>query len=268
MTRRDAAPGASPGVAPNDSPGGSPGARRERAGRSLAGSTRVRRTFAYRVNHALRGDIQAVRAALGSALEQVSAAPPPNPAREALAWVEDAVARLERRALDIALLTQAESGELELNRQTQRLTWVVKEAIAAWEDRAAMDKITLRADLGACDAARAALDRTLMVRALGALLSNAIRFSPPGAEVTIHGACDGGVARITVRDTGCGFARGDATRVFKPFAVGKREAKGRGNGLGLGLAVARAVIEAHGGRVWVVEDGEPGGAVAVELPLK
>lgn len=252
MTMRDAPPSAPPIARPR---------------RSLSSSPRVRRTFAYRVNHTLRGDIQTVRAALGSALEQARAASLPVPARDALARLEDAVAHLERRALDIALLTQAESGELELDCQPQRLKWVIEKAVRDYRGMRAMDGVRLKADLTGCGTTKAQLDRKFMLRALGALLHNAIRFSPPGGVVTIHGAPDGAVARITIRDEGRGFAPGDAARVFKPFAAGKHEAAGRGNGLGLGLAVARVVIEAHGGRVWVVEDGEPGGAVAVELPL-
>jgi K+-sensing histidine kinase KdpD len=106
-----------------------------------------------------------------------------------------------------------------------------------------------------------------MLRALEALLDNAIRFSPYGGIVTIHGERDDGAVRLTVRDQGNGFAPGDAKRVFALFAVGKNVEDGTGNGLGLGLAVARAIVEAHGGRIQVVKSKEPGGAVAIELPL-
>ncbi len=240
-------------------PDSAPGAQPPRS-RSVA-----QRDFARRVNHTLRGDVHAVRLALGSALEQSRAIPLPASARKAFARVEQAVAHLERRALDIALLTQAESGALEINRQPERLKWVVEEAMREYRALAVKAGVTQRAEMATSGSAP--LDRELMQRALGALLSNAIRFSPYGGVVTVHCERDGGVVRLTVRDQGKGFAPGDAKRVFAPFAVGKNVEEGTGNGLGLGLAVARAIVTAHGGRIQVVKSAEPGGAVAVELPL-
>lgn len=231
------------------------------------GRSAAQRDFARRVNHALRGDVHAVGMALSEALEQARAASLPASAREAFARLERAVTYMERRALDIALLTQAESGALELARQPERLKWVIEEASGNYREMASRYSVRLRLDLATCGTAAPPLDREFMTRALGALLDNAIRFSPPGGVVSVHGERDGGVARITVRDQGSGFAPGDERRVFKPFAVGKNEEDGSGNGLGLGLAVARVIIEAHGGRIWVVASKEQGGAVTIELPL-
>ncbi len=242
-------------------------ASRQRAPRHAPGQNAAQRAFASRVNHALRGDIHAVRAALSAALEQARAAALPAPARAAFTQLERAVAGLEQRALDIALLTRAESGALELNRQPQRLKWVIEAACQKYRGMAGRYGVKLRLDLAACGTLAPPLDQELMERALAALLDNAIRFSPRDGVVMVCGGQDGDVARIMVRDQGSGFAPGDEKRVFAPFAVGGNVESGSGDGLGLGLAVARAIVEAHGGRIRVAQSKEPGGAVTIELPL-
>lgn len=249
---------------PDSAPNGEP---RPQPARPSQARSAAQRDFARRVNHTLRGDVHAARLALSAALEQTRALSLPASTREAFARVERAVAHLERRALDIALLAQTDSGTLELDRQPHRLKWVIEEAAHEYRRPAARQGVTLRTDLAACGMTPAPLDRKLMLRALGALLDNAIRFSPQGGVVTIHGARDGDIARITVRDQGNGFVPGDAKRVFAPFAVGKNVEDGSGSGLGLGLAVVRTIVAAHGGRIQVVKSKEPGGAVAIELPL-
>jgi signal transduction histidine kinase len=242
-------------------------AGQRRAERSPRGWSAPQRNFASRVNHALRGDVHAVRMALSAAIEQARVLSLPEPAHQACVRIERAVAHLERRTLDIALLTQAESGALELACQLERIKWVVEEARGNYLGMASPRDVKLRRDLAACGKTSVSLDRALMVRALGALLDNAIRFSPEGGVVTVRGERDDGIVRITVRDQGSGFALDDAKRVFTPFAVGKNAKDGSGNGLGLGLAVAHAIVKAHGGRIQIVKSKEPGGAVAIELPL-
>ncbi len=242
-------------------------ARRQRSNAPVRAGSAAQREFAKRINHTLRGDVHAVSVALEAALEQTRAIALPASTREALKRVERAVSYLERRALDIALLTQVETGALELDRQPYRLKWTIEEALTAYREIATKKGVKLRADLRACGAATAPHDRDLMLRALGALLDNAIRFSQRGGVVTVHGEHNGHVAQVTMRDQGNGFAPGDETRIFAPFVVGKNAKHGDGNGLGLGLAVARAIIEAHGGRIAIVRSAEPGGVVAVELPL-
>lgn len=250
-----------------NSPSRPTSARRQRTRNPMRAGSAAQREFATRINHTLRGDVHTVRLALEAALEQTRAVALPASTREALKRVERAVVYLERRALDITLLTQLESGALELDRQPHRIKWTLLEAIKEYRNIAAKEGVKLRSDLAALGTTPAPLDRKLVVRALGALLDNAIRFSPRGGVVTIHGERDGRVARVTVRDQGDGFAPGDDTRIFAPFAAGTNVKNGSGNGLGLGLAVARAIIEAHGGSIFVVKSANPGGAVAIELPL-
>lgn len=226
----------------------------------------AQRDFAARVNHTLRGDLNALRQALELARESLASGNRNDP----LAEMERAVARIERRALDIALLTQADAGTLthDLNRQPTSLRATIAEAIQAAQPLATMYDVELAADLGACDTVEANLDGALIARALGALIENAIRYTREGGRVTVSaelGGESGALARITITDQGPGFPPSATDRLLAPFAVGDRSGR-----LGLGLAVARAILEAHGGQLRLTNSGERGsGAIVIaELPLE
>jgi signal transduction histidine kinase len=97
---------------------------------------------------------------------------------------------------------------------------------------------------------------------LGNLLENAVRHAP-GSEVTVSAARWQRWVEVRVSDHGPGIPRGERERVFEPFVRGGS----RDGGTGLGLSIARALVEAHGGRIWI-EDAPGGGtSVVFQLPL-
>ncbi|CAH0351000.1 ATP-binding protein [Aquabacterium sp. CECT 9606] len=101
--------------------------------------------------------------------------------------------------------------------------------------------------------------------ALGNLLSNAIRFSPPGATIRFSLTRLPGLARIDIVDQGAGVAESDSARVFEPFYRGERQPEGAVRGTGIGLSIVREYVEAHGGRVDLLPEG-PGAHFRIELP--
>lgn len=120
-----------------------------------------------------------------------------------------------------------------------------------------------------------------LCQAFGNILSNAIKYTPDGGQITIRASMseDGEHFEVTITDTGVGIDREDRLLIFEPFyRVGDllRHSTGvtkfQGAGPGLGLHIARGVIEAHGGRVWVESEGRdeercPGSTFHVWLPL-
>jgi two-component system sensor histidine kinase KdpD len=94
------------------------------------------------------------------------------------------------------------------------------------------------------------------------LLENAARLSAPHARIMVEVVGDDRIIRVRVEDEGPGIAGAERERVFEPFVRGTGS-----TGTGLGLAIARAIVEAHGGRIWV-EDTSSGRGVAIvfELP--
>ncbi len=109
------------------------------------------------------------------------------------------------------------------------------------------------------------VDADKLSTALANLLSNAIRFSPPGGTLTLELSNAPGVARIDIRDQGPGVAEADRERIFEPFYRGERQPQHAVRGTGIGLSIVQEYIAAHGGRVFLVPE-EDGGHFRIELP--
>lgn len=100
------------------------------------------------------------------------------------------------------------------------------------------------------------------------LMSNAIKFSPPGGTVSIAARANGAHLELDVADEGPGIAPADRPHIFDPFYQGAQVAEGRVKGTGIGLSVVREYATAHGGSVEVVDEaGRRGARLRVRLPL-
>jgi len=100
---------------------------------------------------------------------------------------------------------------------------------------------------------------------LANLLSNALRHSHGGGRILVAADDVGGFVQVSVADTGAGVALEDQARIFDRFAqVGRGGEEG---GTGLGLAVAREVLLAHGGAIWVDSGPGPGTVFSFTLPI-
>jgi signal transduction histidine kinase len=100
-------------------------------------------------------------------------------------------------------------------------------------------------------------------RVLFNLIQNAIRHTPPDGSVTVRAEDVEDGVEIEVLDTGSGIAPDARERVFEPFY--RADASRHAPGAGLGLAIARAIVEAHGGAIWL-EDAPSGTRVRFRLP--
>jgi two-component system sensor histidine kinase GlrK len=110
-----------------------------------------------------------------------------------------------------------------------------------------------------------AVDADKLSAALGNLLSNSIRFSPPNGTLSITLSSHTGKVRIDLRDQGPGVAPADRERIFEPFFRGEVQPVDAVRGTGIGLSIVREYVQAHGGRVDLLPDG-PGAHFRIELP--
>jgi signal transduction histidine kinase len=99
------------------------------------------------------------------------------------------------------------------------------------------------------------------------LLSNASKFSPERGTIYFLATIDQNSFVIEVRDEGIGISAEEQARLFQPYHRVEQDRQ-KFPGIGLGLAVAKQIVEAHGGKIWVTSEAEKGSTFTVEIPLK
>jgi len=107
-------------------------------------------------------------------------------------------------------------------------------------------------------------DPMLFQRAIGNLLENAIKYSPPQGRVVLAVHDQGAEVQFAVRDQGPGIAPQDLPHLFNLFYQGK--SAGKETGLGLGLAIVKRIVDAHGGRLWVESEEGRGATFFFTVP--
>jgi signal transduction histidine kinase len=225
----------------------------------LDGEERARRDLIAAVSHDLRTPITALRLLTDAIDDGLVDA---DDRRDYAARIGTHVRALGALIDDLFELTRLESGELTWTMEQVRLDDLLNQAVEAMRPAADAEAVTMTAQLApALAAARGNPDK--LQRVLFNLIQNAIHHTPPDGSVTVRAESIGDAIEIEVADTGSGIADEHRQRVFEPFyrADGSRTAAGAG----LGLAVSRAIVEAHGGSIWL-EDATVGTRVRFRLP--
>ncbi len=166
---------------------------------------------------------------------------------------------------DLFELSRLEAGDYAWTTEAVPLAELVGEAMLAMTAEAERHGVALLSQVHpALPPARANPEK--LQRALCNLLQNAIRHTPPDGSVQVRAERLGASVEVEVADTGAGISATDRPKVFEAFYRGGQEAARTGAGSGLGLAICRAIVEAHGGRIWLA-DAVQGTRVRFTLPL-
>jgi len=156
---------------------------------------------------------------------------------------------------DILDLSKIEAGGLRITRESIDIEAGVEEAISSIRPGAAAKCIALETAVSVATPILA--DPLRFKQILYNLLSNAVKFTPEGGKVRVEARLDGaGFVELSVIDTGIGIPPERHTDIFDKFYQLGPTTKGIREGTGLGLAITRALVEEHGGRIWVAS--EPG----------
>jgi signal transduction histidine kinase len=173
------------------------------------------------------------------------------------------IAALEALIDDLFELSRIEAGDISWSLEHVPLGELVTETVAAMTVHADGRQIAVRAQIP--DRLKAACaNREKVRRVLFNLIQNAIRHTPSGGEVVVRVEVAADAVVVEVADTGTGIAPEERQHVFAPFYRGGDAP--RSGAAGLGLAVARAIVEAHGGRIWIGA-ARRGARVRFTLPL-
>jgi signal transduction histidine kinase len=214
------------------------------------------RHFVADASHELRSPLATIQTQLEVALARPEAADWVATARE----IAREVARMQRVVEDMLLLAQLDEDILP-----PRTEQVDLDELMLGEARRVRDRGRVAVDASRVSGARVCGDRDQLTRVVRNLVANAERHA--ASEVDLELRMLDGEAELVVADDGPGIPPADRERVFERFTR-LDEARGRGRGgAGLGLAIARQVVQAHGGAIWVAGTaGRPGARLVVRLP--
>jgi signal transduction histidine kinase len=231
---------------------------------ALAAERDTLRRFIADASHELRTPITALRNF--NELMQGAAAEDREARREFLAESEKQLERLAWITDNLLNLSRIEAGLVALDIAEHDARELIRAVVSAFRPQAEEKSVKLVLTLPETELP-VRCDRHRVEVALSNLLDNAVKFTPPGGQVTLgaeHG--DRGV-RIWVEDSGPGIAPEDLPHVFDRFYRGRGKREGPSEGSGLGLAIARGIVEAHGGRVSAASRPRHGSRFTLELPI-
>jgi len=174
-----------------------------------------------------------------------------------------ATGQIDHLIEDLLDMSRLESKHFTIEPRQSSVVDMITEACDSLRHLAAEKHITLTSHIEDHIPSVAA-DAPAVVRVIGNLLGNAIRYSPEGATITVGARLTRRDLHISIRDEGPGIAPSDIGRVFDRFWQGRPNDR---RGAGLGLAIARGIVEAHGGRIWVDSERGAGSTFTFSLPV-
>jgi two-component system phosphate regulon sensor histidine kinase PhoR len=186
-------------------------------------------------------------------------------ARDFLARIDSEVDRLTQLVAELTELSRIETGKAELKKEPVALNQLVDEVIAQLSHQAERKKLSIAREFAA-DLPPVPADKDRVRQVIANLVHNAIKFTLAGGRITINTRALEGSVVVDVADTGIGIPKEDLARVFERFYKGDKARAGEGTGMG--LAIAKHVIEAHGGSIWVESEEGKGSTFSFRLPLQ
>jgi len=176
--------------------------------------------------------------------------------------IHRAARRMNRLIEDLLDVARVEAGVFTLNQHRVPTRQVVADSVDAHSALAAAASVELRVE-AADDVPDLWADRDRLLQVFENLIGNALKFTGPGGCVTVGAALGDGDVLFSVRDTGVGISAEDAPHIFDHFW---QLCKGERRGAGLGLGIVKSIVEAHGGRVWMVSAPGNGATFCFTIP--
>lgn len=213
------------------------------------------------VSHDLRDPLQCI-ALTAQQLGEAGEAGPETPAlRKAVDRIMRASHSMARLIDDLLDVASIEAGRLGLRPAALRADALLRESLDAHQAQAGSRGVAL--SLAAAAPVTIVGDQGRLMQVLSNIVGNALKLTPTGGAITLSASEDGDVVRFTVADTGPGIPSEHVDRVFEPFWQGGLPDR---RGRGLGLTIARGIVEAHGGRIWLDSELGRGTAVSFTIP--
>ena len=215
------------------------------------------------VAHDLRNPLTAAQIAVAAMLRALPDDAGSGLPRNAALTVEFSVQRATRLIRDLLDVTRLEAGTLLLERRPQAARELVVEVTDALGQVVSKSALELQADVEP-DLPPVMGDSEGLFRVFSNLVENAAKFTPPGGRIRIGACRDEKSVLFSVADTGAGIAAEDVPHLFDRYWQGRPTNR---RGAGLGLTIAKGIIDAHGGRIWVETTPGRGSMFCFTLPF-
>jgi two-component system sensor histidine kinase KdpD len=225
---------------------------------AVSAANELRAALLSAVSHDLRTPISAIKASVTSLLQK-DVDWTPEARQEFLETIDEETDRLNALIGNLLDMSRLQTGALEISPGPVGLDEVLPAALHSLGVPDDSVELDIPDSLP-----RVRADRGLLERALANIISNAVRFSPPGAPTRVTAGVVDGIVDVRVADRGPGVPQAEWERLFKPFQ--RLGDSGHSDGVGLGLAVAKGFLEAMGGRIEA--DDTPGGGLTIVARLQ
>ncbi len=228
--------------------------------RRVASQRESQLRFLASVAHDLRTPLNAIKLSAS----YLSAAKLGDDERSTIEAIERQVTQLDRQVGDLLDTTRVESGELEPRPRSEDLREIAENSAQVFRGSSLRHTIRLTVPdhpiICECDATR-------IGQIINNLISNGLKYSPSGGNVSLDVSCEPGWAIVKVVEQGIGIAPKDLRHIFEPF---RRTSATRESipGVGLGLSVSRRIAEAHKGSIEVSSIRGAGSTSSLRLPLQ
>jgi signal transduction histidine kinase len=184
----------------------------------------------------------------------------PQPSR--IAFVRKGLNRMQRLVDDLLDFSTIETGHLSISAHDESVSKLIGDAVDTFREAALHKNITLVGQAPA-ESCHLPCDGFRILQVLSNLIGNALKFTPMGGEVTLMAVDYVDEVEFSVSDTGCGIAEAELPCVFDAY---RRANRSNVAGVGLGLSIAKGIVTAHGGRIWVESQFKKGTTFYFRLP--
>ncbi len=229
----------------------------------LAQIESMRRRLIGDVSHELRTPLTAIKGSMEGLMDGIL---PAND--ETFQQIHSEADRLNHLVDDLQELSRVEARAYQLDIRPLEISSLVQTVTKRLAPQAETKRITLDFELTP-DLPPVLADEDRAIQILTNLTGNALQYTPEDGNIIITAKQSDGEVQISVRDTGVGIPPEHLSHIFDRFyRVDKSRSRQAGGGSGIGLTIARALVEAHGGRIWVESAGEgQGSTFTFTLPM-
>jgi len=240
---------------------------------ALRRSERLKSALLDAVTHDIRTPLTSIKASVTTLLNELRGPTTEHALldqegrREMLEVIDEEADRLNRFVESMVELARIEAGQLDLRRRWGTIDEIVMNALARAKPLTRLHpmEVSIEKDLPIVR-----VDAKAVAEVVYALVDNAAKYSPEGTSIEVSASQVDDMMRLTVEDRGPGIAVDLRERVFDKFFRAMRDGDSgvQPIGTGMGLAIARGIVEAHGGRIWIESASEGRGTrVTLTLPL-